>query len=128
MKWCLYRWPGQTVTVILGARGRHGLLPLGSCEEAPPAAPVTSGVGKKKRGHCNQAPRIVPLTPLGTPPTPPQLPLPNILGSMQMLDYCPLPRLYNEEQLVQHLRNGLGGMGCFLHDLHVAGANHHSYL
>ena len=35
--------------VVLEARGRHGLSTLGACEWAPPAAPVTSGVGKRKK-------------------------------------------------------------------------------
>ena len=51
-----------------------------ACESASPAAPVTSGVDCKKkkkkkkrerereRGHCNQAPHIIALTPLGTHP------------------------------------------------------------
>ena len=33
---------GQTTAVISGSRGRSGLLPLGVCEQAPLAAPVTS--------------------------------------------------------------------------------------
>ena len=46
--WCLlviYRWQGQIATVFSEAGERHGLPPLGSCEWAPLAALVTSGVG-----------------------------------------------------------------------------------
>ena len=57
-------YKGQTF--VLEARGRHGLPPLGAYKWAPPATPVTSGVGKKEKGHCNQAPHITALTPLGT--------------------------------------------------------------
>ena len=37
------------MVVVLEARGRHGLPPLGACEWALPTAPVTSGVGEKKQ-------------------------------------------------------------------------------
>lgn len=39
----------RTTVVVLEARGRYGLPPLGACEWAPPAVPVTSGVSKKKK-------------------------------------------------------------------------------
>ena len=38
----VYRWQGQTTTVISDSRGGHGLLPLGVHEQAPLEAPVTS--------------------------------------------------------------------------------------
>ena len=62
----IYRQQGQTTAVILETRGRHGLRPLEAWEQASPVAPVISQVGQK-RGHCNQAPPIVALTPLGIP-------------------------------------------------------------
>ena len=89
----IYRWQGQTTAVFSQARGRRGLPPLGACEWAPPAAPVTSGVGKI-RGHCNQATHVIALTPPGNTTTL-QLPLPNALGSPHLLDHCPFPRPYN---------------------------------
>ena len=49
--WVIYRQQGQTVAVTLEARGRHGLLPLGACECAPPVAPQSpqeSTTTKKK--------------------------------------------------------------------------------
>ena len=45
----IYRQQGQTAAVFLEDRGRRVLPPLGAYEWAPPEAPVTSGVGKKKR-------------------------------------------------------------------------------
>ena len=45
----IYRWQEWTLAVILEARGKRGLPPLGSCEWAPPVAPVISGVSKRKR-------------------------------------------------------------------------------
>ncbi len=45
----IYRQQERTMVVVLEARGRHGLPPLGACEWALPTAPVTSGVGKKKK-------------------------------------------------------------------------------
>ena len=45
----IYRWQGQTVVVISEKRGRCGFPPLGTCEWAPPATPVISGVGKRKK-------------------------------------------------------------------------------
>ena len=90
---------------------------------APPAAPVTSGVGqKKKEGTATKYHML--LLSCSWEHTALQLPLPNALGGTQMLDHCPFPRPYNKEQLVQHLLHGLSGTGCFLHGLQVAGANH----
>ena len=40
---------GTDWMVVLEARGRHDLPPLGVCEWAPLATLVTSGVGKKKK-------------------------------------------------------------------------------
>ena len=70
-----------------------------ACEWAPPAALEASVVGKKKKkkkkkkalqpsttGYCSQPPGNTPTL---------QLPLPNALGSAQMLDHCPFPRPYN---------------------------------
>ena len=37
------------MAVISEARRRHGLLPLGACEWAPPETLITSGTGKKKK-------------------------------------------------------------------------------
>ena len=54
-------------SLLRGQREKCGLPPLGACEWAPPAAPVTSGVGKI-RGHCNQATHVIALTPLGIQP------------------------------------------------------------
>ena len=48
------RQQGRTLAVALEAVGRCGLPPLGACEWAPPAAPVTSGVGKKKEGTATK--------------------------------------------------------------------------
>ena len=78
----IYRWQGQTAVVVSEARGRHGLPPLGACEWAPPATPVTSGVGKKEKKralqpstvHCSHFPGNTPAL---------QLPLPNALGGAQ---------------------------------------------
>ena len=67
----IYRQQGQITVVISETRGRCGLPPPGACEWAPTAAPVTSGVGKKKKKniwHCNKAPPTVALTLLGTHP------------------------------------------------------------
>ena len=42
----VYRWQGQTTTVITESRGGHGpLLPLGVHEQASPAVPITSEEG-----------------------------------------------------------------------------------
>ena len=48
----------------------------------------------------------------------------NALGSMHVFDDCPFQKPYNEEQPLQHLLWETSGMGCFLHGLHVVGANH----
>ena len=81
-------------SLLRGQREKCGLPPLGACEWAPPAAPVISGISKKKRAHCNRAPPTVAHTPLGAHP-PWLLPLPNALGSTQMLDHYPFPRPCN---------------------------------
>ena len=47
----IYRWQGQTMAVVSEARGINGLPPLEACEWAPPATPVTSGVGKKEKNE-----------------------------------------------------------------------------
>ena len=63
--WCFLcdlQATGTDLVVISEARGRHGLPPLGTCEWAPPAALVTSGVSKKKRALQPSK------TPLGTHP------------------------------------------------------------
>ena len=87
----IYRWQGQTVVVISEARGRHGLPPLGDCEWAPPAATVTSGVSKnKKEGTATKHHTLLLSPPWNTPAL--KLPLPNTLGSVQMVDHCPFPR------------------------------------
>ena len=44
---CLLQW-GQTTAVNSETRGRRGLLPLGVCEQAPPADPITSEINKKR--------------------------------------------------------------------------------
>ena len=41
----LYRWQGQTTTVITDSRGGHGPLPLGVPKQAPLVAPITSEEG-----------------------------------------------------------------------------------
>jgi len=41
----VYRWQGQTITVITESRDGHGLLPIGVPEQAPPAVPITSEEG-----------------------------------------------------------------------------------
>ena len=70
VKWCLLhdlQVVGTDCRVLSEAKGRHGLPPLGAYEWIPPLTPFTSGAGKKeKRGHCNQAPYTVTLTPLET--------------------------------------------------------------
>ena len=37
------------MVVVSEARGMSGLPPLGACEWAPPAIPITLGVGKKRK-------------------------------------------------------------------------------
>ena len=77
-------------------RGQREAWPAttGACVWAPPATPVTSGVGKiVKRGHCKQAPYAVDLTPLNTLTL--QLPKPNTLGDARTLGHCPFLRPYN---------------------------------
>ena len=41
----VYRWWGQTTTVITDSRGGHGPIPLGVPEQAPLVAPITSEEG-----------------------------------------------------------------------------------
>ena len=36
----VYRWHGQTTTVITDSRDGHGLLPIGVLEQAPPVFPI----------------------------------------------------------------------------------------
>ena len=89
--WVLYRQQGRTVAVTLEARGRHGLLPLGACECAPPVAPpVTSGVSKKKKVTATKHHMLLLSLPCAL-----QLPLPNILRSTQLLNHCPFPKPYD---------------------------------
>ena len=91
----IYRWQGHTTAVLSEARGRRGLPPLGACEWAPPATPVTSGVGKKEKKRALQpiTMRWCSHSPGNTPTL--LLPLPNTLGSAKMLDHCPCPGTYN---------------------------------
>ena len=93
--WCLCmicKQQGQTVVVVSEARERLCLPPLGACEWAPSAAPVTSGVSRKRAlqpsttHYCSHAPGNTLAL---------QLPLQNTLGSTQTLDHCPFPRPYN---------------------------------
>ena len=51
----IWRWQGQTIEVISETGGKHGLPPLGVCEQAPPAAPATTEVSKKEgtATECN---------------------------------------------------------------------------
>ena len=91
----IYRWQGQTAVIISEARGRCGLPPLGACEWAPPATQSPQGLAKKKkRGHCNQAPYAVALTPVGTHP-PCSCHCQNALDDAQTLGHCPFLRPYN---------------------------------
>ena len=41
----VYRWWGQTTTVITDSRDGHGLIPIGVPEQVPPAVPGTSEEG-----------------------------------------------------------------------------------
>ena len=41
----VYRWQGQTTTVITDSRDGHGLLPIGVPEQAPPVVPITTEEG-----------------------------------------------------------------------------------
>ena len=41
----VYRWWGQTTTVITDSRDGHGLLPIGVPEQAPLVVPITSEEG-----------------------------------------------------------------------------------
>ena len=41
----VYRWQGQTTTVIIDSRDGHDLLPIGVPEQAPPVVPITSEAG-----------------------------------------------------------------------------------
>ena len=41
----VYRWWGQTTTVVTDSRDGHGLLPIGVPEQAPAAVPITSEEG-----------------------------------------------------------------------------------
>ena len=88
----IYRWQGQTVAVVSEARGKRGLPPLGTCEWAQPATPVTSGVGKKEKNRALQQSTMCccPYSPGNTPTL--QLPLSNTLGRAQTLGHCPFPR------------------------------------
>lgn len=61
-----------------------GLSPLGACEWAPSAAPVNTGVGKKKECTATRT-TCIALTSLGNTPAL-QLPQPNFLGGTQTLD------------------------------------------
>ena len=83
------------------------------------------GLAKKKKKKALQPSitRCCSHPPGNTPAL--QLPLPNALDSAQMLDHCPLPGPYNQEQLVQHLLPGLSRT--FLHGQQVVGENHCSY-
>ena len=124
----IYRQQGQIAAVLWDAGRRGGLRALGACGEAPPAAPVTSGVGKKKKkkeGTATKHHKLLLSSPRNTATL--QVPLPNARGGTQTLDHCPFPKPYNQEQLVQHLLCGLSGTGCFLHSLQVVWANHCSY-
>ena len=89
----IYRWQGQTSVVISEARRRHGLPPLGACEWAPLAIPVTSGVGKKEKKRVLQPSTIhrCSRSPENTPTL--QVPLPNALGDAQTFGHSPFPRL-----------------------------------
>ena len=95
----IYRWQGQTAVVVSEARGRHGLPPLGACEWAPPATPITSGAGKekkkkkKKKGPATKYHML--LLSLRWKHTCPAASLPNALGDAQTLGHCPFPRPYN---------------------------------
>ena len=86
-------YKGQTV--VLEARGRHGLPPLGAYEWAPPATPVTSGVAKKEKKRALQPTTICcrSQSPWNTLIL--QLPLPNTLGDPQTPGHCPFPRPYH---------------------------------
>ena len=91
-----YRWQGETTVVVLDARERHGLPPLGADEWPPPAAPVTSGVSKKKKKKKSTETKYHTLllsTPWNTPAL--QLPLPNVLGDALTFGHCSFPRPYN---------------------------------
>ena len=94
--WCLLRdlqAAGMDSSSCLGGQREAWPATLGDCEWAPPVAPVTSGLEKKKRAlqpsitHCcNHSPGNIPTL---------QLPLPNALGGAQTLGHCPFPRPYN---------------------------------
>ena len=90
----IYRQQRQTVAVFSEAEGRHGLPQMGACKWAPPAAPVTSGVGKKIKRALQPSTHMLLLSCPGNTPTL-QLPLPNALGNAQMLDHCPFPGTYD---------------------------------
>ena len=91
----IYRWQGKTAAVISEARGKHGLAPLGACEWAPPATPVTSGIGKKEKKRALQpsTKHCCSHSPGSTPTL--LLPLTNILGSTHMPDLCHFLRSCN---------------------------------
>ena len=123
----IYRWQGQTAVDFSEARGRCGLPPLGACEWPHLQSQSPQGLAKKKKRALQPSTtRCSSYVPRNTPAL--QLPLPNTLGGTQMLDHCPFPRPYNQEQLVKHLLCGQSGMGCLLCGLQVAGENHCSYL
>ena len=110
----IYRQPEQTRAVISKTRGRGAWSPpLGICEQAPPVAPVTSEVGKKKRvlqlsttHSCSHSPGN---TLAQAAPT--------------RADHCHFLGHCNEEQPVKQFLCGLSRMGCFLCGLQVARAN-----
>ena len=75
-------------SVISETRGRHSLPPLRVCEQAPPAAPVTSEVSKKWALQLSTN-RCCSHSPGSTPTLLP--PLPNTPSSAHTHDHCPFP-------------------------------------
>ena len=75
---CDLQWQGRTTAIISDTRGGHGPPTLGVCEQAPPAAPVTSEFGKKwalqpsTTGCCSHSSGNTSAL---------LLPLPNVLGT-----------------------------------------------
>ena len=65
---------GQTTAIILGTKWGHCLPTQGVCEQSPPAAPVTSEVGKKE-GTATEHHPFWSCSPGNTPAL--LLPLPN---------------------------------------------------
>ena len=79
-------------------RGRREVWPAttGGQQVGSACSPVTTGVGKKEKKKRALQPRTTHCCSQAHGNTPAlQLPLPNTLGGVQMLDHCSFPRPYN---------------------------------